>query len=79
MQTRVFPKGTKANDPTHGELAGSDCAGLVEQDGVYGAGVLRASWIRSVLIWAAMAQPITRRLWASITAAKYTHPSQVLR
>lgn len=35
--------------------------------------------MRSVRMWSAMAQPITRRLWASMTVAKYTHPSHVLR
>ena len=39
----------------------------------------RASWTRSTRMCSSMAQPITRREWASMTVARYSHPSQVRR
>jgi len=39
----------------------------------------RASWTRSARMCSSMAQPITRREWASMTVARYSHPSQVRR
>ena len=41
--------------------------------------IVRASWMRSVLLLSAIAQPMMRRLWASMTVAKYTHVFYVLR
>ena len=32
--------------------------------------ICSASWIRSVRMWSAMAHPMTRRLWASMTVAR---------